>query len=108
MSDQRWRITRWNSLECWLDYAHAIDQRRFAAATYAAVDRHWSLFPMDLVSLELDRPLLRAVLEMMEFSGSRFFQRPIRGMRAGHPTTEITMRVRNQLARLDRDRSNAA
>lgn len=100
---QEWRRTEW-SLSGWLAYARRIEERRPSCHRDAAARRHLGLFPAELVAVELDRPLLRAVRSFLVTSHPGLFGRPARGFRATAPQTSWIVAIHNQLARLDHAR----
>lgn len=98
---QPWRRTEW-SLADWIAYAWKLNNTpRHSRQVYDACTRHVQRFPVDLVSVELDRETLQSLRALMAESHTNRFGRPSRGYRAAHWTTPVWMAVNNQLARLD-------
>jgi hypothetical protein len=103
---QAWRRTEWD-LAGWLDQAHRIEARRASQGRYDAAARHMGVFPAELIGIELDRPLLRALRDFFVFgSHPSMFGRPGRGFRRDAPQTAWIMALNNQLARLDHVRGS--
>ena len=100
---QEWRRTSWDP-PGWLSMARQIEARRPSCHRYKAVSRHLGLFPADLIGIELDRDVLRALRRFLVTSHPGAFGRPARGFRQDGPHTGWTMVINNQLARLDVER----
>lgn len=101
-----WRRAIWTPGD-WLIYARTIDGRRCGAPRNAAVRRHVSVFPLELISFELEGDVLGGLRELLSSPVSQF-GRPARGCRARHWTTPALMEINNRIMRMDAVRKRNA
>ena len=90
------RLT-WRCLAGWVETLKTLQRRRVSTARYRQESAHIRALPLSMIARETDPEVLCAFLEVMTSSAGN---RPRKGKRAGHPTTEMIMVANNRLARM--------
>jgi hypothetical protein len=88
---------RWDCLTGWVEAWGALQRRRVSSTRYRQESNHIQALPPEMIEYEADPAVLYAFLEIM---ASNSGNRPRKGRRAGHPTTEMVMVAGNRLAQL--------
>jgi|GEM_PF-3347182 len=88
---------RWHSLAGWVEAWETIHNRRVSAIRYEQENNHVRALPLETIVHESAPDTLYAFLAVMDSDAG---VRPVKGERAGHPTTEMVVAANNRLAAL--------
>lgn len=87
----------WNCLANWVQVWETLQRRRVSSNRYQQESNHIRVLPVEMIAEETNPDVLYAFLEIM---ASNAGNRPRKGERGGHPTTEMVMVANNRLAHL--------
>lgn len=87
----------WNCLAGWIQVWETLQRRRVSSNRYQQESNHIRALPVEMIAEETNPDTLYAFLEIM---ASNAGNRPRKGEREGHPTTEMVMVANNRLAQV--------
>jgi hypothetical protein len=87
----------WNCLAGWVQAWQTLQRRRVSSIRYQQESNHIAALLPAMVAEETNPDVLHTFLEILS---SRSGNRPRKGEREGHPTTEMVVAANNRLARM--------